>query len=101
MQENQETDTRQKYGHRDTTSFTKQKMASTLVIKDVIGNVAIKPETTRRQDDVTGRLPHHTSFSSRRMMQPSGANAAFRSQKNTFHEVKKTPYCFCFLKDMF
>ena len=67
------------------TTFTGQRVASGFGVQDVIRNVTIKPETTRRQDDVTGRLPH-VSFTSSRMVQSSLGNSA-GSQKNAFQKV--------------
>ena len=50
-------------------------------------NVTIKPETTRRQDDVTGRLPRHASHSSPRMKQSWVKNSAYSSHKSAFPKV--------------
>ena len=57
-------------------------------MQDAVRNVTIKPETTRRQDDVTGRLPRHTGYTSPRMTQSE--NAACSSHKNTSQKVRIT-----------
>ena len=52
-------------------------------------NVTIKPETTKRQDDVTGRLPRYTRYTSPRMMKAQARvqDSTMGRQKNVLSEV--------------
>lgn len=52
-------------------------------------NVTIKPETTKRQDDVTGRLPRYTRYTSPRMMKTQARvqDSTMSRQKNVVPEV--------------
>lgn len=84
-QDNQEMGFNQNKSNKVTT-FAGQRVASNFGIQDVIRNVTIKPETTRRQDDVTGRLPH-ASFTSSRMVRSSLGNSTIGSQNNAFQKV--------------
>ncbi|KAL9963597.1 hypothetical protein ACROYT_G027120 [Oculina patagonica] len=74
-----EADSNQNNGLTKST-LDEQKLASSFVVQDAVKNVTIKPETTRRQDDVTGRLPRYTRFISPRMMK-----ARARAQDSTLN----------------
>jgi len=80
-----ETDSNQTNGFAKTT-LAEQKLASSFVVQDAVRNVTIKPETTKRQDDVTGRLPHYTRYASPRMMK-----AQTRAQVSTVSRQKNEP----------
>ena len=71
------------------TNLAEQKVASSFVVQDAVRNVTIKPETTKRQDEVTGRLPHHTRYTSPRMMKAQARvqDSAMSRQKNVLPEV--------------
>ena len=89
QQADKETDSNQ------TTSFMKtavneQKLPSSFVVQDAVRNVTIKPETTRRQDDVTGRLPRYTRYTSPRMMK-----ARARTQELTLNSHRDVPQKVC------
>ena len=68
------------------TTLAEQKVASSFVVQDAVRNVTIKPETTKRQDDVTGRLQHYTRYTSPRMMK-----AQARVQDSTMSRHKNEP----------
>lgn len=72
------------------TAVNEQKLTSSFVVQDAVRNVTIKPETTRRQDDVTGRLPRHTRYTSPRMIK---ANA--RAQDSTLNSFRNVPQRVC------
>ena len=63
-QENQETDSSQERSNSFRTTF-QQRVASSSVTQNGIKKVPLKPETTKRQDDVT--LPHHTNYAQQKM----------------------------------
>lgn len=63
-QENQETVSGQERSNSFRTTF-QQRVASNSVTQDGIKKVPLKPETTKRQDDVT--LSHHTDYAQQKM----------------------------------
>ena len=71
------------------TTLAEQKVASSFVVQDAVRNVTIKPETTKRQDEVTGRLPRYTRYTSPRMMKAQAhvQDSAMSRQKNVLPEV--------------
>ena len=70
------------------TTLAEQKVASSFVVQDAVRNVTIKPETTKRQDEVTGRLPRYTRYTSPRMKaQARVQDSAMSRQKNVLPEV--------------
>lgn len=78
-----ETEASQNNGFAKTT-LAEHKVASSFVVQDTVRNVTIKPETTKRQDDITVRLPHYTSYTSPRMMKAQAyvQDSTMSSQKN-------------------
>ena len=80
-----ETESSQNIGFAKTT-LAEQKVASSFVVQDAVRNVTIKPETTKRQDDVTGRLPRYTRYTSPRMMKTQA-----RVQESTMSKQKNVP----------
>lgn len=71
------------------TTLAEHKVASSFVVQDTVRNVTIKPETTKRQDDITVRLPHYTSYTSPRMMKAQAhvQDSTMSSQKNVSAKV--------------
>ena len=64
-----------------------QKKPPTLAVKDDVRNATVKPETTRRGDDETGRLPYNATITSPRLMQPSRGKDPLSSQSSAFQRV--------------
>ena len=85
-QDGQETNLNLNSSHRATT-LIEHKVSSGFVVQDAVRNVTMKPETTRRQDDVTGRLPRYTSP---RMAKSCGGNSAFTNPRNASQKVSNT-----------
>lgn len=83
-----ETEASQNNGFAKTT-LAEHKVASSFVVQDTVRNVTIKPETTKRQDDITVRLPHYTSYTSPRMMKAQAhvQDSTMSSQKNVSAKV--------------
>lgn len=83
-----ETEASQNNGFAKTT-LAEHKVASSFVVQDTMRNVTIKPETTKRQDDITVRLPHYTSYTSPRMMKAQAhvQDSTMSSQKNVSAKV--------------
>lgn len=83
-----ETEASQNNGFAKTT-LAEHKVASSFVVQDTVRNVTIKPETTKRQDDITVRLPHYTSYTSPRMMKAQAhvQDSTISSQKNVSAKV--------------
>ncbi|XP_068734752.1 uncharacterized protein [Montipora capricornis] len=61
-----------------------QKKPPTLAVKDDVSNATVKPETTRRRDDETGRLPYNATITSPRLMRPSRGKDPLSSQSSAF-----------------
>lgn len=83
-----ETEASQNNGFAKTT-LAEHKVASSFVVQDTVRNVTIKPETTKRQDDITVRLPHYTSYTSPKMMKAQAhvQDSTMSSQKNVSAKV--------------
>lgn len=88
QQSDKETDSNQNNDFTKTT-LDEQKLASSFDVQDAVRNVIIKPETTRRQDDVTGRLPRYTRYTSPRMMKARAhaQDSTLNSHKNVQQKV--------------
>ena len=80
-----ETESSQNNGFAKMT-LAEQKVTSSFVVQDAVRNVTIKPETTKRQDEVTGRLPNYTRYTSPRMMK-----AQAHMQDSTMSRRKNEP----------